>query len=135
MYPFGLPQDIRYQLQSPEGLGGGARSQTCGQRPMGYAATPPLHQMMMHVTPDRARTDFLALEVEVRGNSQRIESLRHTIYDIRDSVETMDGAFKSILADNVNEIRRLGIRMSNFEESLTGLFTPLSEVRRTIFRA
>ena len=121
--PFGLSQDVRYQFRSPEYV------QTVKQKPIGYNKTPPIHQQMMTGSPERAQSEFRDLEQKVRTNSIMIDSLKDAVQEINNNIVSMEVAFTKTLADSNRDIRSLGNRMTNVEESLNGLVTQMGEMR------
>ena len=44
----------------------------------------------------------------------------------------MDGAFQEVCATNLNEIRSLGDRVAQIEDSLSGLFVQMGALRETV---
>ena len=132
MPPFGVSQDSRYQQHSPPESGRGARQRTMVQGSLACNASPPPHQRMANVPPENDRREFLALEVEVRGNTKNLATLHRTVHNIKDNVMIMEETFKRILEESANDIRRLGIQMSNFEGTLRALFSQMDELRKVV---
>ena len=114
---FQFPQDIRL------GAGGAVRPKGYDQRPSGkgFYGMPP-------AALTREQQELMDIQTVIHAQGSQIEVLRGTMEGIGDNVSgvqsnvsIMNGAFKKIMADNVNAMRAVSDRVSRVETGMEGV--------------
>ena len=123
---FQFPQDIRI------GAGGVTKPKNYEQRPMGND-----YYMMPPAPPTREQQELLEVQSVLHAQGSQIEVLRGTIEGIGDNVSgvssnvsLMNGAFKTIMAENINAVRAVSDRVSRVEAGMAGLYDQMTVLRR-----
>ena len=115
---FPFPQDIRF----------GGRSDV---RPKGYDQRPPGDGLfnMPPATLTTEQQELLDIQTVLQAQGSQIQVLRRTMQGIGDNVSgvesnvsIMNGAFKKIMADNVNAMRAVHDRVSRVQTGMASLY-------------